>query len=286
MQLAGTPFLVLIILGCACGSAASFLDSVSISPPLCRLRISLIYLFITLLLAARLGKLVSHCKRARMYRAVGSGGTRAMGWDFRARRAALALVLLQLVALGIYMGAAARAPVDESLLFTVCSVSGGELAFSGIEVGLLTSVLFACFGMLGWLQTVVRFFSAGSKDLLFSLVVLASAAGAPRPGCVAAPPMAWPSGARATRLHPDGDRRAPVHPRRLLTTVRMHSCFARHHPGGLLRRAMERRARAREDDGHCRGRLLQHHHAGAAVAPVGGRPEQALLVHVLPPSHP
>lgn len=135
MQLAGPSFLVLILAGCAAGTAATGLDAFAVSPALCRLRLALLYLFVTLLLAARLGRLISHVKRARMYHAVGAGGGRALGWDLRAQKAAAGLIIAQLLALGAYLGVAADEPATPSCLYSVCSLAPGELAFNGLQVG-------------------------------------------------------------------------------------------------------------------------------------------------------
>jgi len=133
MQHVGTSFVVLILLGCAAGNASTWIDSFRVTPFLCRLRLALFYLFMTLLLAARLGKLVSHCARVRMYNAAGPSGARAMGWDVRARKSAAALVAAQLVALGSYLAVAADDPAEECCVYSVCSLGVGELAFNGCE---------------------------------------------------------------------------------------------------------------------------------------------------------
>lgn len=176
--MASLSYVCIILAGCCTGTAMAWIDSWPPSGGLCRSRLSLLYLFLTLLVAPRLGKLVSHCKRARMYQHAGGAGTRAIGWDWRARRTTAALMALEVALLGAYAGVSSDAPAEELRLYTLCSEEPWERAFNLAQIVLIATVLAACLGMLGWLQAVVRSFSAGSKQLLFSLIVLSVAAAA------------------------------------------------------------------------------------------------------------
>ena len=95
---AGFGYCVFILLGCMFGAGTTLFDAHPQSGPRCRFRLAFIYLFLTLLLAPRLGKLVSANKMARFYHA-----TSGSAWDKRALWTSCSIVGVQVFMLMIFL---------------------------------------------------------------------------------------------------------------------------------------------------------------------------------------
>ena len=125
---AGFGYCVFILLGCMFGAGTTLFDAHPQSGPRCRFRLAFIYLFLTLLLAPRLGKLVSANKMARFYHA-----TSGSAWDKRALWTSCSIVGVQVFMLMIFLLASAERDYKEERLYTTCTENVREHAFHFLE---------------------------------------------------------------------------------------------------------------------------------------------------------